>query len=83
MSDFRYAVRLLKRSPGFTLLVVGLLAVGIGANAAIFSAFDALLLRPLPVRHPEELVRMVQTVPRVGTISSFEHEFYADRKSVV
>jgi predicted permease len=80
MSDFRYAARLMKRSPGFTLLVVGLLAVGIGANAAIFSAFNTLLLRPLPVRNPEELVRMVQTVPRVGTISSFEHEFYAALK---
>jgi predicted permease len=76
MNDFRYALRLIRRSPGFTILVVVLLAVGIGANAAIFSAFYALLLRPLAVRHPEELVRMVQIVPRIGVTSSFPHEFY-------
>jgi len=76
MGDLRYAVRMLARSPGFTLAVAGLLAVGIGANAAIFSALNALLLRPLPVREPQRLIRLVQTVPRIGTISSFEQEVY-------
>jgi predicted permease len=76
MGDLRYAVRMLLRSPGFTLAVAGLLALGIGANAAIFSAMNALLLRPLPVRHPEQLIRLVQIVPRIGTISSFDHQVY-------
>jgi predicted permease len=76
MSDVRLAVRMLAKSPGFTLVVVVLLAVGVGANALIFSAFDAVLWRRLPVRHPEELVRMVQRIPRIGTSSNFHYSFY-------
>jgi predicted permease len=76
MSDLRFAVRMLAKSPGFTLVAVALLAVGIGANALIFGAFDAVLWRPLPVRHAEELVRMVQRVPRIGTTSTFHYSFY-------
>jgi predicted permease len=76
MSDLRYAVRMLVKSPGFTLAVAGLLALGIGANAAIFSALNALLLMPLPVRQPQQLIRLVQTVPRIGVTSSFLHEVY-------
>jgi predicted permease len=76
MGDLRYAVRMLARSPGFTLTVVGLLALGIGANTAIFSALNALLLRPLPVHQPEQLIRFVQTIPRIGTTSEFPKEVY-------
>ncbi|HEX5215941.1 MAG TPA: ABC transporter permease [Vicinamibacterales bacterium] len=53
--DAAYALRLLRRSPAFALAAVGSLAIGIGANAAVFSVADALLLRALPVDHPEEL----------------------------
>jgi len=60
MTDLRFGARILWRSPGSTLALAGLLALGIGAATVIFSVFDAVLLRPLPVRHPEELVRMVQ-----------------------
>jgi predicted permease len=60
MSDLRqdlfYGVRMLRRDAGFTLLVVGGLALGIGANATIFSVIDAMLLRKLPVANPNELV---------------------------
>lgn len=76
MSDLRFAARMLAKSPGFTLVAVALLAIGVGANALIFSAFDAVLWRPLPVRHPEELVRMVQRIPRIGTASTFHYSFY-------
>ncbi len=76
MSDLRYAVRVLARSPGFALTVAGLLTIGIGANAAIFSALNALMLRPLAVRHPQQLIRLVQTVPRIGVTSSFPYEVY-------
>jgi MacB-like periplasmic core domain len=76
MSDVRLAARMLAKSPGFTLVAVALLAVGIGANVLIFSAFNAVLWRPLPVRHPEELVRVVQRIPRIGTSSNFHYSFY-------
>src|SRR5256886_8131691 len=54
--DLRYAMRSLKSRPAFTLTVIATLALGIGANTAIFTLVDALVLRPLPVLHPEQLV---------------------------
>jgi predicted permease len=66
MNDFRYALRTLRNSPGFTLVVVLLLALGIGANCAIFSALDAVMLKRLPVRHPEQLFRIVTNLPQLG-----------------
>ena len=58
--DLRYTLRLVRKSPGFFATVVALLGLGIGLNCAIFSLVDALLLRPLPVVPPNELVRLVQ-----------------------
>src|SRR5256885_2937457 len=54
--DLRYAIRSLESRPAFALTVIATLALGIGANTAIFTLVDALLLRPLPVSHPEQLV---------------------------
>jgi predicted permease len=56
LQDIRYGLRLLRRNPGFTLFSVASLGLGIGATVAVFSLFDAVVLRQLPVREPERLV---------------------------
>ena len=63
LRDLRFGVRLLAKSPVFAATAALLLAIGIGANTLIFSVVDALLLRPLPVPHPENLVRLVEVHP--------------------
>jgi predicted permease len=62
-SDLRFGLRLLAQSPGFAVIAALLLAVGISANTLIFSVVNALLLRPLPVSNPENLVRLVEVHP--------------------
>jgi macrolide transport system ATP-binding/permease protein len=57
--DATYALRLMRRSPGFTTVVVLSLALGIGANSAIFSVMDVVLLKSLPVKHPEQLYMLI------------------------
>ena len=84
LRDISHGLRGLKRSPAFSTLVIATLALGIGANTAIFTLFDAILLRSLPVREPARLVLFSDSVsegtstgnPPNGRWNLFSHEVY-------
>src|ERR1700686_5842279 len=66
--DLRYALRMLRKNSLLTAVIVASLAIGIGANSAIFSVVDALLLRPLPYPHPDRLAAVWLHSPAVGIL---------------
>lgn len=69
LQDLRYGSRVLRKSPGFTVIALLTLALGIGANTAIFSILYGILLRPLPYKDASRLIVLHETTPRVGTVS--------------
>jgi len=83
--DVRYAARVLRRSPGFTAVAVISLALGIGANTALFSALDAVMWKSLPVRDPQELRILTWGRNKEEAAHTFEHDFtgygYKDPKT--
>src|SRR5260370_2678387 len=66
LSDLRYGLRLLLRNPGFAAIAILALALGIGANTAIFSAVDAILLQPLPYAQPDQLAMVWEDASNIG-----------------
>src|SRR5438477_4658334 len=66
LADLRFGLRVLRKSPGFALTVIAVLALGIGANAAVFSVIDAVLLHTLPLHNPERVMMIWEKNPTLG-----------------
>ena len=81
MQDVRYGLRMLRKSPGLTVIILIMLTSGIGATTAVFTVFDAILLRPLAYEKPEQLVQLWQTRTE-GPFQQFEFSYpdYLDVK---
>jgi predicted permease len=76
MQDLKFGARLLRKSPGFAIVAVLTLALGIGPTTAVFSVVDTVLLSPLPYVHPEQLAIVSETVPNIGEIPKTGDEGY-------
>src|SRR5207249_9681340 len=82
MNDLKFAFRQLLKNPGFTVIAVMVLALGIGANTTIFSIINSILIKPLPVRQPEQLVGVYQhDRDNPDSFNQFSYPDFADLRS--
>ena len=77
LNDLRYAIRTLRQSPGFALTAIVSIALGVGATAAVFSLGDGLVLRPLPVPNPSQVVKLSARTPS-GTFGDMSYRDFVD-----
>ena len=78
MQDLRYAIRTLLRSPGFTIIAIITLGLGIAVNTTVFSVINGILLRPLPVPHPEQITVLGLQQNGDSAFQSFSYPDYQD-----
>jgi len=78
LQDMRFAIRMLRKSPAFTSTAILVLGLGIGANTAIFSVVNAVMLRPLPFSDPDRIVRVESTIARTGEAGGVSYPDFLD-----
>src|SRR5262245_2925183 len=81
LKDIQYGVRVLAKNPGVSLVAIITLALGIGANTAIFSGVSAFVMRPLPVPHADELVRPVESSEDRGLADDMSYPDFLDYRA--